>query len=143
MNGKTHLDLVTKGIFELFEHHFSLKPALECADLLTKVLFDNTIFGYPVAKHVGFKVARTATRTVFNGHRILKIIDMKAQGSLNDTAVLDYYYIESKSLRSHGENLFYLLETYCIMPGRQQTDSLHLSWASHTMPTKREQNSVI
>ena len=55
LDDKNHLELVTKGILELFDCHFSLKPALKHADLLAKLLFDNTILGYPVAKHVGFK----------------------------------------------------------------------------------------
>ena len=94
LDNKTHLDLVTKGILELLGCHFSLKPALKHGDLLAKELFDNAIYGYNAAKHVGFKVIRTVTHTVFSGHCILKTIDMKAQVSLNDTKVLGYYHIE-------------------------------------------------
>ena len=67
---------------------------LKKANILAKSLFKGSLFGEEAGLKVVHTIAQTVTRTCFNGRSLLKAVDLKAQGSLNDSGVHDYYKVE-------------------------------------------------
>ena len=89
--------------------------------ILGKALFDGDLFGTDAGKVVGMECAHTVTRHAFSPFALLKLIDSSAQGSLNDTAVTDYYRIEIQLGYSTLKRTTHLLNSHNAVYHVQKT----------------------
>ena len=85
---------IVEGIRSIMDFHFKSWDDNRKANELGKHLVEGDIFGEDEGMAVSSHIARRYTRQVFSPWRLLKAIDSKCQGSLNDSSVCDYCPIE-------------------------------------------------
>ena len=89
------MDKIVRGIQCLFAFHFSSHSDEDKANMMGKMLVQGNIFGQAAGMIVASTAARCFSRRVFSPWRLLKMIDSKCQGALNDGAVRDYCHVEA------------------------------------------------
>ena len=97
------MDKIVRGIQSLFLFHFSSNSDEDKANMMGKMLVQGNIFG----------------EAVFSPWRLLKMIDSKCQGALNDGAVRDYCHVEADC------NLVPFKRGHSLLPNRNHITACH------------------
>ena len=85
-----------KGIWTLCDFHFGNYAENEQADILGELLFNSKVFLKESSDKVSAKSTASIASCVFNAVSLLRTIDSKA-GSLNDSAVNEYYQMDKST----------------------------------------------
>ena len=90
---QTCVQEVMAFLFPLVDEETPTKHAHHLASLI----YSGELFGKEAAIDSAFTMARQVTRAIYTGRILLKKIDLRSQGSMNDSSITELHQLESEA----------------------------------------------